>query len=366
MHATTPFHSWVTLFISQPDGKRKKPLERKKWPLGIKASNLEQTVWSFPIMYRHLPCRSVWVLIPQHACLRDYYHRQALHRQSKIGTLTIKTCKSRIINPYVDLHRWMAQTNFALARTDTKRPYKKLIQKVHFTDQDKKPSRPCCHNQLMRACKCRLSPRSSRNWKCRSIYRNIAGVAQNALVYSLDSYGGQSREIHWPALRVTLEDLYSIKNYDLAIRFSRCSNLKPDYQTHTSTWLSHWEKGDLQNAKAVADQTVKCDTIKRVWLQSRSETAGWLTTKANAAKNQQKHQVTQTNSALIRKSAELRKHTEHHQWHLFQVSNQILRYLSRWVRHQAKVTAGQNGPKSQPVQNRPFAIPFINDHYCSW
>src|SRR6266568_262132 len=93
-----------------------------------------------------------------------------------------------------------------------------------------------------------------------SIYQNITGVAKNALAFSLDAYG---RAIQLdplnPLLRVNVGGIYyAAKNYDLAIRFfTDAANLKPDYtNAYFNLAIALRQKGDLQNAKLVADQTV--------------------------------------------------------------------------------------------------------------
>ena len=63
-----------------------------------------------------------------------------------------------------------------------------------------------------------------------------------------------------PALRINVGGIYyTIKNYDLAVRFfSDAANLKPDYaNAYFNLAIALRDKGDVANAKAVADQTVK-------------------------------------------------------------------------------------------------------------
>jgi tetratricopeptide (TPR) repeat protein len=106
-----------------------------------------------------------------------------------------------------------------------------------------------------------LSPRSSRNWEVLAvIYRNITGVAQNSLTFALDAYG---RAIQMdplnPTLRINVGTIYyASKSYDLAVRFfSDSINLKPDYiNGYYNLALALRDKGDLQNAKIIAEQTL--------------------------------------------------------------------------------------------------------------
>ena len=158
----------------------------------------------------------------------------------------------------------MAQTNFALANAlAAQKGPKSAEDKGTLTDQDRQTIQQLLSQSVNEArASIALSPRSARNWEVlASIYRNIAGVAQNALVFSLDSYGRAiQRDPLNPALRVNVGGIYySIKNYDLAIRFfSDAANLKPDYaNAYFNLSIALRDKGDVQNAKAVADQAVK-------------------------------------------------------------------------------------------------------------
>ena len=93
-----------------------------------------------------------------------------------------------------------------------------------------------------------------------SIYKNITGVAQNALAFSLDAYSGAiQRDPLNPALRLSVGGIYyAAKNYDLATRFfTDAINLKPDYaNAYYNLSLAFKDKGDLQNAALVANQLV--------------------------------------------------------------------------------------------------------------
>lgn len=191
----------------------------------------------------------------------DYNHRLALSQANKNGTLTYQYLQNaERLNPQIDLYRVdMAQTNFALANalalnaTRTKKP---------LSDQDKKTIQTLLSQSVNEGrVAVALSPRSSRNWEVlASIYRNITGVAQNALAFSLDGYGKAiQRDPLNPALRINVGGIYySAKNYDLAIRFfSDAANLKPDYVTaYYNLSIALRDKGDLENAKLVAEQTV--------------------------------------------------------------------------------------------------------------
>jgi tetratricopeptide (TPR) repeat protein len=197
--------------------------------------------------------------------MADYYHRLALSQANKNGTLTYQYLqKAEQINPEIDLYRVdMAQTNFALANALAlqKGPTKDNPQGT-LTDNDKKTIQTLLSQAINEGrVAVVLSPRSARNWEVlASIYRNITGVAQNALAFSLDAYSGAiQRDPLNPALRLSVGGIYyAAKNYDLATRFFTDSiNLKPDYaNAYFNLSLAFRDKGDLQNAALVANQLV--------------------------------------------------------------------------------------------------------------
>lgn len=197
--------------------------------------------------------------------LADYYHRQALSQATKSGTATYTMLqKAETLNPYVDLYRVdMAQTNFALANAlAIKKGPTKDDPKGSLTDQDKKTIQTLLSQAINEGrISVALSPLSSRNWVVlAAIYRNISGVAQNALTFSLDAYGRAiQRDPLNPDLRLNVGGVYyTAKNYDLAIRFfTDAANLKPNNaNAYFNLAIALRDKGDLQNAKLVADQAV--------------------------------------------------------------------------------------------------------------
>jgi len=199
------------------------------------------------------------------AVLADYYHRWALSQAGKDGTRTYEYLqKAEALNPYIDLYRVdMAQTNFALANAlaSQKGPTQDNPQGT-LTDDDKKTIQTLVTQAINEGrASVVLAPRSSRNWEVLAIiYRNITGVAKNSLTFALDAYG---RAIQLdplnPVLRVNAGTVYyGTKNYDLAIRFFTDSvNLKPDYiNGYYNLALAMRDKGDLQNAKIIAEQAI--------------------------------------------------------------------------------------------------------------
>ena len=195
--------------------------------------------------------------------IADYYHRQALAQSSKDGTKTYEYLqKAETLNPNIDLYRVdMAQTNFALANAlaSQKGPTKDNPQ-GSLTDQDKQTIQTLVSQAINEGrASVALSPRSSRNWEVlATIYRNITGVANNSLAFAYDAYGRAIQlDPFNPALRLNVGTLYySSKNYELASRFFTDSiNLKPDYiNGYYYLAITLRDKGDLQNAKAVAEQ----------------------------------------------------------------------------------------------------------------
>lgn len=198
------------------------------------------------------------------ATMADYWHRQGLLQANKSGTLTYQYLqKAEAMNPYIDLYRVdMAQTNFALANAIAAKAVNAAPNTNPLTDQDKQTIQTLLSQSINEGrVAVALSPRSARNWEVlASIYRNITGISQNALAFALDGYGRAiQRDPLNPALRVSVGGIYySVKNYDLAIRFfSDAANLKPDYaNAYYNLSLALRDKGDLQNARLVAEQTV--------------------------------------------------------------------------------------------------------------
>jgi len=198
--------------------------------------------------------------------LADYHHRQALN---KIGAgQWINAYNSLVtaeqINPEIDLYRAdLAQTNFAIANliASAKGPTE-ASPSGSLTDADKQDIQQLLSQAIAEGrAATTLNPRNPANWEILgSIYRQISGVAQNALSFSLDSYGKaiQIDPLN-PALRLTVGGIYySAKNYDLAIRFFvDAVNLKPDYaNAYFNLAVAYKDKGDLVSAAAATQQVV--------------------------------------------------------------------------------------------------------------
>ena len=197
----------------------------------------------------------------------DYRHRMALNAASQQGQ-ALNTYNELVaaerLNPNADLYRAdLAQTNFALANAiaAAKGP-NEASPGGSLTDADKQSIQQLLSQAIGEAqAAVALSPRNPQNWEIlASIYRQISGVAENALAFSLNSYGRAiERDPFNPLLRINAGGVYySIKNYDLAIRlFTDAINLKPDYaNAYYNLAVALRDKGDIQSAQAAAERVV--------------------------------------------------------------------------------------------------------------
>jgi tetratricopeptide (TPR) repeat protein/O-antigen ligase len=199
------------------------------------------------------------------AVAADVNHRQALDSVSKSGLTTYNLLRNaETLNPYIDVyHTDLAQTNFALANAlaAAKGPSQASAAGT-LTDDDKRTIQTLLSQSIAEArFAVALSPRNPQNWEIlASIYRQISGIANNALDFSLDAYGHAIQQDPLnPVLRLNVGGIYySIKNYELASRFfTDAANLKPDYaNAYYNLSITLRDKGDLKNALAVAQQTV--------------------------------------------------------------------------------------------------------------
>lgn len=197
--------------------------------------------------------------------LADYYHRRALLAISQNQGLEAynRLVKAESLNPVSDLYRIdIAQVNFALANAIASGKSGAAGQDT-LTEEDKQNIQVLLQQSIAEArLAVNLSPKSAINWEILAqLYRQISGVAQNALIFSLDSYG---RAIMVdplnPVLRLNVGGTYyAIQSYDLAIRFFTDSiNLKPDYANgYYNLSVALRDKGDLQSALATAQKVVE-------------------------------------------------------------------------------------------------------------
>ncbi len=204
--------------------------------------------------------------------LADYHHRLALNAVSQNqGVIAYnELIAAEKLNPVNDLYRSdIAQINFALANSIalSKAP-SEASPGGSLTAQDAQNIQTLLQQSINEArTATSLSPRSAINWEILGLlYRQISGVAQNALVFSLDSYG---RAIFQdplnPVLRLNVGGTYyAIKNYDLAIRFfTDAINLKPDFANgYYNLSVALRDKGDLNSALAAANKMMEFVDVK--------------------------------------------------------------------------------------------------------
>lgn len=174
--------------------------------------------------------------------------RQALENNNKIDTY----------------HMDFSQVNFAIANSiaASKAPTESSPS-GSLTEADKQQIQLLLSQSVTNArIATALSPRSAQNWEVlAAIYRQIAGVAENALTFSLDAYGRSIQQDPLnPQLRLNVGGVYfSVKNYDLAIRFfTDAVNLKPDFANgYYNLAIALKEKGALKEAAAAIQQVIR-------------------------------------------------------------------------------------------------------------
>lgn len=198
--------------------------------------------------------------------LADYHHRVALNAVAQNQGIIAynELIAAEKLNPVNDLYRTdLAQTNFALANAiaSAKAPTD-ASPSGSLTDQDKQNIQVLLQQSINEGrIATTLNPKSTINWEILALlYRQISGVAQNALVFSLDSYGKSIfQDPLNPILRLNVGGTYyAIKNYDLAIRFfTDAINLKPDYaNAYYNLSVAYKDKGDLNSAVVAAQKVV--------------------------------------------------------------------------------------------------------------
>lgn len=204
--------------------------------------------------------------------LADYHHRIALNAVAQNNGILAynELILAEKFNPSNDLYRTnLAQTNFALANAiaAAKAPTE-ASPAGSLTDQDKQNIQVLLQQSISEGrIATTLSPRSAINWEILALlYRQISGVAQNALVFSLDAYGRAiQQDPLYPVLRVNVGGVYyAVKNYDMAIRFfTDAVNLKPDFANgYYNLSVALKDKSDLVNAQAMAEKTLSLITDK--------------------------------------------------------------------------------------------------------
>ena len=198
--------------------------------------------------------------------LGEYYHHQALNAVSKNQGLEIynNLVAAEKQNPYVDLYRSdLAQTNFALANAlATQKGPTEASPAGSLTEQDKTNIQQLLQQSIAEGRSAvAIAPRSAANWEVlASIYKQISGVSQNALQFSLDAYGRAiALDPLNPLLRLSVGGVYyQLKNYDLAVRFfDDAVSLKPDYSNALyNLAIALRDKGSYKEGIAIAERLV--------------------------------------------------------------------------------------------------------------
>ncbi len=195
----------------------------------------------------------------------DYNHRAALNAASTRGLDTYNhLVQAENMNSSVDLYRTdLAQTNFALANAiAAQKGPTESSPGGSLTDQDKTNIRTLLSQAIQEGQTATvLNPRNPTNFEVLAgIYRQISGVAENASNFALNAYGEAIKlDPLNPVLRLNVGGVYySLKNYDMAIRFfSDAVNLKPDLaNAYYNLSIALREKGDLKSAVQIAQQVV--------------------------------------------------------------------------------------------------------------
>lgn len=198
--------------------------------------------------------------------LADIHHQKAIQALNSNQALIAynEFIAAENLNPKIDLYKSnLAQTNFAIANAiaASKGPTESSPS-GSLTEQDKANIQQFLSQAIAEGrAATTLSPRYAGNWEVLgAIYRQISGVAQNALQFSLDAYGRAiALDPLNPLLRLDVGGIYySVKGYDLAIRFfSDVTSLKPDYPNgYYNLAVALRDKGDLPNAQAIAEKLV--------------------------------------------------------------------------------------------------------------
>lgn len=281
-HVSTPI-TWVAgiLVIVALIALHKSEGKVEEYTLGVKASKLRQAPGFNSQQFEGMIAGDVLpiivfvpifilVLIGLWQSVRvvraDVYHRMGLNAINQKGLQSYDYLRqAESLNPVIDLYRSdMAQTNFLIANAiaAAKAP-NEASPGGSLTDQDKANIQQFLSQSINESrAAVAISPRSAQNWEIlASIYRQITGVAQNALQFSLDGYGRAiALDPYNPLLRLNVGGLYySIRNYDMAIRFfDDAVNLKPDYaNAYYNLSIALRDKGNLKEAEVIGEKVVQ-------------------------------------------------------------------------------------------------------------
>lgn len=198
--------------------------------------------------------------------LGEYYHRLSLNATSKnqpreAYNLLIRAEQK---NPQIDLYRVdLAEINFTLANgIAASRGPTEASPGGSLTSEDRQNIQQLLQQSIAEGrTATTLAQRSSANWQVlANIYRQLSGVAQNAIPFALNSYGRAIQQDPLnPQLRFAVGNLYyQQKNYDLAVRFFDDSvALKPDFTTGLyNLAVALRDKGNTDDAIKVTENLV--------------------------------------------------------------------------------------------------------------
>ncbi len=229
--------------------------------------------------------------------LADLHHRNALKAVAQNnGVAAYNELLAAVkLNPWSDLYRTdLAQINFALANAIaiSKAPTQ-ASPSGSLSDQDKQNIQILLQQSITEGrTATNLSPRSPINWEILALlYRQIAGVAQNALLFSLDSYGRAIfNDPLNPLLRLNVGGVYyAVQNYDMAIRFfTDAINLKPDFANgYYNLSVALRDKGDLNGAIAAGQKVLELVDKTSPDYKTANDYLNELKTKAGVNQQQQ-------------------------------------------------------------------------------
>jgi tetratricopeptide (TPR) repeat protein len=210
----------------------------------------------------------------------EYYHRQALNAVNKNDANAVYTnlTKAERANPQADLYRVdLAQTNFTIANSiAAQKGPSEASPGGSLTSEDRTKIQQFLSQAINEGrTAVTLSPRSANNWEVLALlYRQISGVAQDAITFSLDAYGRAiALDPFNPMLRLAVGGVYyQAKNYDLSIRFfDDAVSLKRDFANGLyNLAVALRDKGSTQEAVSVAEKLV-------AQLQDKPESADYQT-----------------------------------------------------------------------------------------
>jgi len=237
--------------------------------------------------------------------LADYHHRIALNALSQNQGIVAynELVAAEKLNPNNDVYRTdLAQTNFALANAIALAKGPTAASPAgSLTDTDKQNIQVLLQQSITEGrTATTLNPKSALNWEILGLlYRQIAGVAQNALVFALDAYGRAiAQDPLNPNLRLSVGGVYYVvKNYDLAVRFfTDAVNLKPDFVNgYYNLSVALKGKGDLVNAQAAAEKVL---TLVEKDSQDYKVAETYLTDLKSKAESAVKPPASETTGAL--------------------------------------------------------------------